>query len=47
MAGHSKWATTHRQKADEDAKPAAIFTKKANQNSNAPPGGTYTTKNSS
>lgn len=30
MAGHSKWATTHRQKAVTDAKRGAIFTKIAN-----------------
>lgn len=30
MSGHSKWATTHRQKALVDAKRGAIFTKLAN-----------------
>lgn len=30
MSGHSKWATTHRQKALVDAKRGAIFTKIAN-----------------
>jgi YebC/PmpR family DNA-binding regulatory protein len=30
MSGHSKWATTHRQKALIDAKRGAIFTKLAN-----------------
>ena len=30
MSGHSKWATTHRQKAIIDAKRGAIFTKYAN-----------------
>lgn len=30
MAGHSKWATTHRQKAVTDAKRGAIFTKLSN-----------------
>ena len=30
MSGHSKWATTHRQKAIVDAKRGAIFTKFAN-----------------
>lgn len=30
MAGHSKWATTHRQKSIVDAKKGAIFTKIAN-----------------
>lgn len=30
MSGHSKWATTHRQKAVVDAKRGAIFTKLAN-----------------
>jgi len=31
MSGHSKWATTHRQKAVVDAKRGAIFTKIGNQ----------------
>lgn len=30
MAGHSKWATTHRQKAVVDAKRGAVFTKIGN-----------------
>ncbi|MFA6594281.1 MAG: YebC/PmpR family DNA-binding transcriptional regulator [Candidatus Buchananbacteria bacterium] len=30
MSGHSKWATTHRQKSAADAKKGAIFTKLAN-----------------
>ena len=30
MSGHSKWATTHRQKEAADAKKGAIFTKLAN-----------------
>jgi len=30
MSGHSKWATTHRQKALVDAKRGAIFTKLGN-----------------
>jgi YebC/PmpR family DNA-binding regulatory protein len=30
MSGHSKWATTHRQKAAADAKKGAAFTKLAN-----------------
>ncbi|HNX10532.1 MAG TPA: YebC/PmpR family DNA-binding transcriptional regulator [bacterium] len=30
MSGHSKWATTHRQKAVVDAKRGAVFTKMAN-----------------
>ncbi len=30
MSGHSKWATTHRQKSAADAKKGAIFTKIAN-----------------
>lgn len=30
MSGHSKWATTHRQKAIVDAKRGAVFTKLAN-----------------
>lgn len=30
MSGHSKWATTHRQKAIVDAKRGAVFTKMAN-----------------
>lgn len=30
MSGHSKWATTHRQKEAADAKKGAVFTKLAN-----------------
>jgi YebC/PmpR family DNA-binding regulatory protein len=30
MSGHSKWATTHRQKEANDAKRGAIFTRLAN-----------------
>ena len=30
MSGHSKWATTHRQKSSQDAKRGAVFTKIAN-----------------
>jgi YebC/PmpR family DNA-binding regulatory protein len=30
MSGHSKWATTHRQKAVVDAKRSSVFTKLAN-----------------
>jgi len=30
MSGHSKWATTHRQKAVVDAKRGAVFTRMAN-----------------
>lgn len=30
MSGHSKWATTHRQKSAQDAKKGAVFTKIAN-----------------
>lgn len=30
MSGHSKWATTHRQKSAADAKRGAVFTKLAN-----------------
>ena len=30
MSGHSKWATTHRQKSAADAKKGAVFTKIAN-----------------
>jgi len=30
MSGHSKWATTHRQKSAQDAKRGAVFTKIAN-----------------
>lgn len=40
MSGHSKWATTHRQKAVADAKRGAIFTKIGNQIAIAARGGT-------
>jgi len=39
MSGHSKWATTHRQKAVVDAKRGAIFTKIGNQIAIAAHGG--------
>lgn len=47
MAGHSKWATTHRQKAIVDAKRGAIFTKLGNQIAIAARGGTDPTLNAS
>lgn len=47
MSGHSKWATTHRQKAIVDAKRGAIFTKLGNQIAIAARGGTDPTLNSS
>lgn len=40
MAGHSKWATTHRQKAVVDAKRGAVFTKIGNMIAVAAKGGT-------
>jgi len=40
MSGHSKWATTHRQKEVADAKRGAIFTKIGNQIAIAARGGT-------
>ena len=46
MSGHSKWATTHRQKAVVDAKRGAIFTKIGNQIAIAARGGTDPTTNS-
>lgn len=46
MSGHSKWATTHRQKAIVDAKRGAIFTKIGNQIAIAARGGTDPTTNS-
>lgn len=46
MAGHSKWATTHRQKAIVDAKRGAIFTKLGNQIAIAARGGTDPALNS-
>jgi len=39
MSGHSKWATTHRQKAVVDAKRGAIFTKLGNMIAIAARGG--------
>ena len=47
MSGHSKWATTHRQKAVVDAKRGAIFTKLGNQIAIAARGGTDPSLNSS
>ena len=47
MSGHSKWATTHRQKAIVDAKRGAIFTKLGNQIAIAARGGTDPALNSS
>lgn len=47
MAGHSKWATTHRQKAIVDAKRGAVFTKLGNQIAIAARGGTDPALNSS
>mgnify|MGYP001593375741 FL=1 len=40
MSGHSKWATTHRQKAVVDAKRGAVFTKIGNLIAIAARGGT-------
>jgi len=40
MSGHSKWATTHRQKEVADAKRGAIFTRIGNQIAIAARGGT-------
>ena len=40
MSGHSKWATTKRQKAVVDAKRGALFTKIGNQIAIAARGGT-------
>lgn len=40
MSGHSKWATTHRQKALVDAKRGAVFTKLGNMIAIAARGGT-------
>lgn len=40
MSGHSKWATTHRQKAIVDAKRGAVFTKFGNTIAIAARGGT-------
>ena len=47
MSGHSKWATTHRQKAIVDAKRGAIFTKLGNQIAIAARGGIDPALNSS
>ena len=47
MSGHSKWATTHRQKAIVDAKRGAIFTKLGNQIAIAARGSTDPALNSS
>lgn len=47
MSGHSKWATTHRQKAVVDAKRGAAFTKLGNMVAIAARGGTDPTTNSS
>ncbi len=46
MSGHSKWATTHRQKAIVDAKRGAIFTKLGNQIAIAARAGTDLATNS-
>lgn len=47
MSGHSKWATTHRQKAVVDAKRGAVFTKIGNLIAIAARGGVDPTMNSS
>lgn len=47
MSGHSKWATTHRQKAIVDAKRGAVFTKLGNMIAIAARGGIDPTINSS
>lgn len=47
MSGHSKWATTHRQKAIVDAKRGAAFTKLGNMIAIAARGGTDPEINSS
>jgi len=47
MSGHSKWATTHRQKAVVDAKRGAVFTKLGNMIAIAAHGGTDPATNSS
>ena len=47
MSGHSKWATTHRQKAIVDAKRGAIFTKIGNLIAIAARGGVDPTTNPS
>ena len=45
MSGHSKWATTHRQKAVTDAKRGAVFTKIGNLIAIAARGGTDPSSN--
>jgi DNA-binding regulatory protein, YebC/PmpR family len=45
MSGHSKWATTHRQKAVTDAKRGAVFTKLGNMIAIAARGGVDPTMN--
>ncbi|HSW90887.1 MAG TPA: YebC/PmpR family DNA-binding transcriptional regulator [Candidatus Saccharimonadales bacterium] len=47
MSGHSKWATTHRQKAIVDAKRGAVFTKLGNMIAIAARGGIDPVMNSS
>jgi YebC/PmpR family DNA-binding regulatory protein len=47
MSGHSKWATTHRQKAIVDAKRGAVFTKLGNMIAIAARGGVDPTMNPS
>lgn len=47
MSGHSKWATTHRQKAVVDAKRGAVFTKLGNTIALAARGGVDPATNSS
>ncbi len=47
MSGHSKWATTHRQKAIVDAKRGAVFTKIGNLIAIAARGGTDPAMNTS
>ncbi len=47
MSGHSKWATTHRQKAIVDAKRGAIFTHIGNMIAIAAKGGTDPSTNTS
>lgn len=46
MSGHSKWATTHRQKAIVDAKRGAVFTKLGNMIAIAARGGIDPSMNS-
>jgi YebC/PmpR family DNA-binding regulatory protein len=47
MSGHSKWATTHRQKAIVDAKRGAVFTRIGNMIAIAARGGTDPAMNTS